>query len=78
MTKNQGNLFVRDGVEELLNKNNNDFGLLKKRYQRGSLPYSQILSQLRLLARSLDDALVPIDANQSIDINGVVQRNRGF
>jgi len=70
----QGNFFLSDSVREFLEEIDHDFDSIKIRYSKGSLVYNQVVQNIRGLCRKIDDALMPIDQVQVIDINGVVQK----
>ena len=66
--------FCNLSVESLLEEIDRDFDALKRRYERGLIQYAQALQGIRQVCRKIDDAVVPINGQQEIDINGVIQR----
>jgi chromosome segregation ATPase len=71
------NLYLKDEIQLLLQETENEFESIRQRYLRGSLPYNQVLQNLRALCQHVESAQATLDSDQVIDINGVVQR-RGY
>jgi hypothetical protein len=76
VSRYQGNRILADSVSQFIDEVDQDFSTLKIRYKKNSLNYNQALQNLRGICRKLDDALMPIDQTQVIDINGVSQKKR--
>lgn len=51
-----------------------EFGNIKKQYTMGGLPYNQVLQNLRMLCRKVNEITMPAAGNQVIDINGELQK----
>jgi hypothetical protein len=71
------NLYLKDEVQLLLQETDAELGGVKQRYLSGALPYNQVLQSMRTLCQRVESAQATLDADQVIDINGVVQR-RGY
>ncbi len=70
----KGQHMLIDSIESLLAETDRDLETLKKGYEHGGLPYAQVLQGLRSICRKVEDALVPTDGNQVMEINGILQR----
>ncbi len=64
------NPVTRDEIHMLLEDVEQESEAIRERYRRGGIPYNQALQMLRIVCQKLDDALIPLDSTQDIDING--------
>ncbi len=65
-----GNLVAQDEIKVLLEQADQDYSSIRERYLRSSIPYNQVLQNLRILCQRLDDAQITLDTEWMIDING--------
>ncbi|MCU0484656.1 MAG: hypothetical protein MUC85_00965 [Anaerolineales bacterium] len=68
------NRSVQGAVQSLVESARREHEALKLRYERGNIPYQQTLNSLKQICRKLDEASVPVDDQQDLDITGAVQR----
>jgi hypothetical protein len=68
------NLYLKDEIEMLLEEAAQEVQDIRQKYLRGTLPYNQVVQNLRSLCQRVESAQATVDADQVIDINGVVQR----
>lgn len=74
VAQNSKNRTVQIGVEDLLDEIHREHEALKQRYERGVIRYPQALQGMRQICRRIDEASVPLNEQQAIDINGTIQR----
>lgn len=65
---------AQSGIQALLDEIERDHAALKQRYERGVIQYPQALQGMRQVCRRIDEASVPLDEHQAVDITGTVQR----
>lgn len=67
-----GKGLVQRKIQEMLTTLQREYHALERRYTHGHEPYSQYILSLKSLCQTANDALIPINANQKIDVNGEV------
>ena len=70
------NAITRDEIHLLLEEVEQESEAIRERYRRGSILYNQALQNLRMVCQKLDDALIPLDNTQDIDITGELYPRR--
>jgi hypothetical protein len=65
-----GNLVAQDEIKLMLEQADKDYEALRERYLRSTIPYNQVLQNLRTICQRLDDAQISLNDEWLIDING--------
>jgi hypothetical protein len=74
MQSYSNNIAARDEIENLLADAEAEAEEIRQKYLRGSIPFIHVLQSFRLLCQKLEGAQIPLEGDQMIDINGVIQR----
>ena len=70
MLEQEGNRAAQDDVRDMLAQADAELASIRERYGRGELPYNQAFQALRGLCQKVDSALIPLDNQWEVDING--------
>jgi hypothetical protein len=70
MLEQEGNRAAQDDIREMLAQADSELASIRERYGRGALPYNQAFQALRGLCQKVDGALIPLDNQWEVDING--------
>jgi predicted nucleic acid-binding Zn-ribbon protein len=68
------NISARDEIQIILADAEAEAETIREKYLRGSIPFIQVLQNFRLLCQKVEGAQIPLEGDQMIDINGVIQR----
>lgn len=68
------NVAARDEIQNLLADAEMEADEIRQKYLRGVIPFIHVLQNFRLLCQKVEGAQVPLEGDQLIDINGVIQR----
>jgi predicted nucleic acid-binding Zn-ribbon protein len=68
------NIAARDEIQNLLADAEAEAEEIRQKYLRGSIPFIHVLQSFRLLCQKVEGAQIPLEGDQMIDINGVIQR----
>jgi chromosome segregation ATPase len=70
LVEQEGNRAAQDDIRDMLAQADNELGSIRQRYEGGALPYNQAFQVLRGLCQKVDGALIPLDSQWEVDING--------